>query len=175
MDGWSSLGASKEEPLENLTGKCTILIGDSITKNKERFTEKVKLMEVRLQFLWDGMVRLIMQNYWNQLRQGEKATNSETSFQNNLAMTWGTMCEKSAMATYISKFLSRTYPKSKVSETGVHIVNDENGILWLASSPDGLAQTGKITDGLGVVEIKCRLWEANQYHTEMFVSATSQK
>jgi len=53
-------------------------------------------------------------------------------------MKWGTMCEKSAMATYISKCLSRTYPKSKVSETGVHIINDENGIPWLASSPDGL-------------------------------------
>ena len=96
-----------------------------------------------------------MENYWNQLRQGEKAVNSETSFQNNLAMKWGTMCEKSAMATYISKFLSRTYPKSKVSETGVHIINDENGIPWLASSPDGLVQIETITDCLGVVEIKC--------------------
>ena len=73
-------------------------------------------------------------------------------------MKWGTMCEKSAMATYISKFLSRTYPKSKVSETGEHIfidiMNDENGIPWLASSPDGLVQIGTITNGL-VVEIKC--------------------
>lgn len=102
---------------------------------------------------WHG--KPVIQNYWNQLQQGEKATNSETSFHNNLAMKWGTMCEKSAMGTYISKFLSRTYPKSKVSETGVHIINDENGIPWLASSPDGLVQIGTITDGLGVVEIKC--------------------
>lgn len=96
-----------------------------------------------------------MENYWNQLRHGETATNSETSFQSNLAMKWGTMCEKSTMATYISKVLSRTYPKSKASETGVHIMNDENGIPWLASSPDGLVKIGTITDSLGVVEIKC--------------------
>ena len=70
-------------------------------------------------------------------------------------MKWGTMCEKSAMATYISKFLSGTYPKSKVSETGVHIINDESGIPWLASSPDGLVEIETIADGFGVVEIKC--------------------
>lgn len=68
-------------------------------------------------------------------------------------MKWGSMCQKSAMVTYIFKFLSRKYPKSKVSETGVHIINDENGIPWLASSPDGLVDTESITDGQGVLEL----------------------
>ena len=34
-------------------------------------------------------------------------------------------------------------------------MNDENGIPWLASSPDGLVQIDTITDSLGVLEIKC--------------------
>ena len=59
------------------------------------------------------------------------------------------------MATYISKFLSRTHPRSKASKTGVHIIYDESGIPWLASSPDGLVEIETIADGFGVVEIKC--------------------
>lgn len=86
-------------------------------------------------------------------QQTEEPINPVNISENQLAMKWGSMYEKSAMVTYIIKFLSRKYPKSKVSETGVHIINDENGIPWLASSPDGLVDTESITDGQGVVEI----------------------
>ena len=41
---------------------------------------------------WHG--KPAMEKYWNELRQGENTTNSESSSQNNLAMKWGTMCEK---------------------------------------------------------------------------------
>lgn len=78
-----------------------------------------------------------MESYWSQLRLSEEPINPVNISENQLAMKWGSMCEKSAVVTYIFKFLSRKYPKSKVSETGVHIINDENGIPWLASSPDG--------------------------------------
>ncbi|KAJ7328623.1 hypothetical protein OS493_023892 [Desmophyllum pertusum] len=50
----------------------------------------------------------VMEDYWSQLRQGEVTTNSKTSSKNNLAMKWGSMCENSAMTTYLSKFLSKT-------------------------------------------------------------------
>lgn len=51
----------------------------------------------------------------------------EISNKDQIAMQWGLMCENSALATYISKFLGKKYPKSKVNETGVHLINDDNG------------------------------------------------
>jgi len=97
----------------------------------------------------------LMKSYWDNLRQSKETTHSEISNKNELAMTWGSMCEKSALATYISKFLSQKYPKGKVSETGVHIIKDSNGIPWLASSPDGLVNIETISNAQGVVEFKC--------------------
>lgn len=101
---------------------------------------------------WLG--KTLMESCWSQLRLREHDTNSDIADKHEQAMKWGCMCEKSAMATYISKFLSRNYPNSKGSESGVHIINDENGIPWLGSSPDGLVNIQTGTDGLGVVEIK---------------------
>ena len=77
--------------------------------------------------------------YWDEVRQGGGNTSMETS-KSQLAMKWGSMCKNNAMATYISKFLSKTYPNCKVYETQVHTVNNENGNQWLASSPDGLIE-----------------------------------
>ena len=79
----------------------------------------------------------------------------EISNKDQIAMQWGLMCENSALATYISKFLGKKYPKSKVNETGVHLINDDNGFPWLASSPDGLVEIGEGSNSLGVLEIKC--------------------
>ena len=98
-----------------------------------------------------------MDSYWNHLAQqydSKETTHSDTNFKNKLAMEWGSMCEDSAMMTYISQYLSKTHPKSKVSETAVYITNDDQGYSWLASSPDGLVKI-KTTGSLGVIEIKC--------------------
>ena len=98
----------------------------------------------------------IMESFWSSFKQVKEArNNSEISSKYQLSMKWGSMCENSGLATYISKFLSKKYPESKVSETGVHIIKDDNGIPWLASSPDGLVDIGTETNSQGVVEVKC--------------------
>jgi len=61
---------------------------------------KINRSKAAVSLGWHG--KPVMEKSWNQLRHGERATNSETSSQNNLAMTWGNMCAKSAMATNIS-------------------------------------------------------------------------
>lgn len=106
---------------------------------------------------WFG--KPMMEGYWNQLRQENGHTvkisvnPEQTSKHEVLAMKWGTMCEDSAMVTHLFQFLLKRYPCSKVSETGVHIVQNGNGVAWLASSPYGLVNIE--IHGLGVVEIKC--------------------
>ena len=62
---------------------------------------------------WHG--KPVMQNYWNQLRQRENATDSETSLQNNLAMKWGTMCEKSAMAHIFPSSFPGLIPRARLA------------------------------------------------------------
>ena len=57
-----------------------------------------------------------MESYWKEVRR-EGGTVFEKSSKNDLAKKWGLMCENRGMATYISKFLSRTFPNSKVYET----------------------------------------------------------
>lgn len=112
---------------------------------------------------WFG--KPVMESYWSSLKQGKETMNNkpEISNKDQIAMQWGLMCENSALATYISKFLGKKYPKSKVNETGVHLINDDNGFPWLASSPDGLVEIGEGSNSLGVLEIKCPFMEGKPF------------
>ena len=77
-------------------------------------------MEAKLPLLYGGLEGHLT----NELSHKVETKSSEISSENQLVMKWG------CMATYISKFFSKTYPNCKVCETGVHIVSDDKGIPW---------------------------------------------
>ena len=94
---------------------------------------------------WRGREEMI--KYAQEVKSGQTTINDI-----NNAMRWGSMCEDHAVATYINGM-----PCRKFEKTGLWVTTDDNGLPWLAVSPDG------IIDDDTVVEIKCPFMGGNPF------------
>ena len=88
-----------------------------------------------------------MIKYAQEVKSGQATVNDM-----NDAMCWGSMCEDHAVATYI-----KGMPCRKFEKTGLWVTTDDEGLPWLAVSPDG------IIDDDTVVEIKCPFMGGNPF------------
>ena len=93
--------------------------------------------------------RMYLSNYFSNRLDTSKCQSkiNDSKKVQEISMTWGKMCEKSGLATYIDKCLSSE--NVKICETGLWKYED-----WLGVSPDGLVKY-EDEDKTVVLEIKC--------------------